>query len=61
MRTWLKDLRIQSGKTMKNVADSAGISESFYSQIENGIRNASVSVAKKIAEILGFNWQKFFE
>lgn len=61
MRSWLKTLRIKAGKTMKIVAENAGISECYYSQIENGVRNASVPVAKKIAEILGFDWQKFFE
>ena len=61
MRSWLKTIRIKAGKTMKSVAEKAGISESYYSQIENGVRNASVPVAKKIAEILGFDLQIFFE
>ena len=61
MRKWLKKIRTKANKTMKNVAENAGISECYYSQIENGARNASVSVAKKIAEVLGFDWQKFFE
>ena len=61
MRNWLKKIRIKANKTMKSVAENVGISECYYSQIENGTRNASVSVAKKIAEVLGFDWQKFFE
>ena len=61
MRKWLKEIREQKGLVMKVVADAAGISECYYSQIEGGSRNASVPVAKKIAEALGFSWQKFFE
>ena len=61
MRVWLKNIRLEAKKTMKNISTEAGISESYYSQIENGTRNASVSVAKKIAEVLGFDWQMFFE
>ncbi|MBR3967722.1 MAG: helix-turn-helix transcriptional regulator [Clostridia bacterium] len=60
-RDWLKDIRITSGKTMKEVSSEAEISECYYCQIESGDRNASVSVAKKIAAALGFSWQKFFE
>lgn len=60
-RDWLKEIRTSSGLTMKEVSSKADISECYYSQIESGVRNASVSVAKKIAEVLGFSWQKFFE
>ena len=61
MRNWLKELRKCAGLTMKQVADAAEISECYYSQIENGTRNASVPVAKKIADTLGFEWQRLFE
>jgi len=61
MREWLKNKRIDSKKTMKCIADEAGISECYYSQIENGTRNVPVKTAKKIAEVLDFDWQKFFE
>ena len=61
MREWLKEARKKEALTMKQIADTAKISECFYSQIENGTRNASVPVAKKIASALGFPWQKFFE
>jgi len=30
-------------------------------KIETGERRLSVEIAKKIAEILGFDWTKFFE
>ena len=61
MREWLKEARKKENLTMKQVSETVKISECFYSQIENGTRNASVSVAKKIAFVLGFPWQKFFE
>ena len=61
MRIWLKDLRIAKKLTMKEVATAANISESFYSQIENGNRNPAVEVAKGIATALDFSWTKFFE
>ena len=48
-------------KTMKDIATEADISECYYSQIESGARDASVTVAKKIANVLGFPWEKFFE
>lgn len=61
MREWLKEIRIEKQFTMKSVSTAAGISECYYSQIENGNRNASVKIAKKIAEVLGFDWKRFFE
>ena len=61
MREWLKKKRIDSKKTMKCIAEAAGISECYYCQIESGVRNVPVKTAKKIAEALGFDWQMFFE
>ena len=61
VKKWLKEIRDSKEMTMKTVAVAAGISECYYSQIENGSRGCSVTVAKKIAEVLGFDWQKFFE
>ena len=61
MRTWLKEIRLKVGMTMKTVAELSGISEGYYCQIENGIRNAPVMTAKKIATALDFDWHLFFE
>ena len=61
MREWLKKIRIDNQLTMKAVAKGAGISECYYNQIENGVRNCPVGTAKKIANVLGFSWEKFFE
>lgn len=58
-RTWLKKLRGDLTKT--EVAQATGIKRQYYSMIENGVRNPSVEVAKKIAEFLNFDWTFFFE
>lgn len=47
--------------TMKQVADLAGISESYYCLIENGVRRPSVKVAKRLAKIYRFRWTRFFD
>ncbi len=61
MRNWLIELRHDAGLTQEELATTCGISRQYYGFIESGDRNASVSVAKKIAAALGFSWQKFFE
>lgn len=59
MRNWLIDLR--GKKTQQLIADQCGISQNFYSWIEQGKRTPSVDVAKKIAAALGFEWTRFFD
>ena len=61
MRNWLIEMRKKKALSQKQVATSCGISRQYYSFIESGERNVPVHTAKKIAEILGFDWQKFFE
>ena len=60
VRMWLKELRNAKKMTMREVATIAGISECYYSQIENGKRNVPVSTAQDLARILEFDWQKFY-
>lgn len=57
---FLKEKRISRNLTMRQVSDSCGISEGFYSMIESGERRPSVETAKKIAAVLGFDWTMFF-
>jgi transcriptional regulator with XRE-family HTH domain len=47
--------------THEDVAERAGIQRPYYTMIENGTRNPSVEVAKRIAKVMGFNWTLFFE
>ena len=61
MREWLYIIRKQKNFTMAKVANEAKISESYYSMIENGNRGVSVTTAKKIAEVLDFDWTRFYE
>lgn len=57
----LVKIRQNKNFTQSQVATSADISLSFYSQIENGVRKPSVETAKRIAKALDFNWTDFFE
>jgi putative transcriptional regulator len=59
MRKWLVEYR--GNKTQEDVATNCGIHRGYYSLIESGERNPSVSVAKRIASYLGFDWTIFFE
>ncbi|REK54752.1 MAG: transcriptional regulator [Thermobacillus sp.] len=61
MRSWLKEAREQRSLTQETVAENAGISRSYYTSIESGMKTPSVEVAKSIAETLGFNWTLFFD
>lgn len=61
MRVFLKEARKKKGLTQNDVADAAGMNRAAYSNIEIGKRSPSVKLAKKIAEVLGFNWTKFYE
>jgi DNA-binding XRE family transcriptional regulator len=61
MRTWLKETRESRKLLQKDIARPVGISQAYYTFIENGSRCPSVKIAKKIAAILNFDWTKFFE
>lgn len=62
MRKWLAAKRKETGMTQAETAAAAGISQSYYAEIERGARGTAlrVSLAKKIAQVLGFDWQLFF-
>jgi transcriptional regulator with XRE-family HTH domain len=59
MRQWL--IQYRGNLTQEQVSFLAGISRSAYSNIENGKRDPSVSMAKKIAKALRFDWRIFFD
>lgn len=61
MRKWLYKMRKAKNFTMLEVAEQSGISESYYSLIENGHRSVPVNTAKRIAKTLNFDWSKFYE
>lgn len=60
MRKWLREIRNCKGISQKTAAELAGISTSFYADIERGFRNPSPTTAQSIAEALGFEWTLFF-
>lgn len=57
---WLKKYRLQTGMTMKDVADVVGITQVSYWQIEHGICKPKVDNAKKIGNLLNFDWRLFY-
>lgn len=59
-RQWLKDLRAKKKLTQQAVAQEAEIARAYYTEIENGVKTPSPSVAQKLSIILDFDWTKFF-
>lgn len=59
MNKWLSTIRNEQELTQVQVADRAGISERYYQDIEAG-RIPPVSTAKRIAKVLGFEWEQFY-
>lgn len=60
-RKWLQELRDKAGATQKEVAELLQITQQHYSYIETGVRRPSPQLAKKIAELLGFDWTRFYD
>ena len=59
---WLRRTRKNQGyKTQKDLADILGISQSHYSNIENGNRMAGGDDALKISIVLGVPMERFYE
>ncbi|MBS3885583.1 MAG: helix-turn-helix transcriptional regulator [Dethiobacter sp.] len=61
MRDWLKNMRVNQGYTQADIAEMACVDVTMISKIELGERRPSVEVAKKIANVLGFNWTLFYQ
>lgn len=57
----LSKKRASKGMTQAELAKALGISRAAYTNIENGKRQPSVKVAKKLAVILDFPWAQLFE
>ena len=53
MREWLKNLRKQNNITQSDMADLLGISQNYYSNIENGARapHLTLPLASQISDI----------
>jgi len=57
----LKELREKKLLTQQQLAEMVGVDRTLISKIESGAAQPSVTTAKKIATVLGFDWTKFFE
>jgi len=60
-RNWLIKIRTDKNMTQEQVAIQSDIERAYYTQIELGVRRPSVSVAKRIASALDFDWTVFFD
>lgn len=56
----LRELRQVKGLTLREVADKAGISVSYLSQLERNQSRLPIGVLKKIADVLGVHMNWFF-
>ncbi|WP_400243786.1 helix-turn-helix domain-containing protein [Niallia sp. JL1B1071] len=59
-RDWLINIRKYSGLTQLQVASRCFIDRGYYAHIESGLRQPSLSVAKKISSVLSFSPALFF-
>lgn len=59
-RDWLIKKRNKLDISQQNVAGACSITRAYHTQIESGVRNPSVVVAKRIAKYLNFDWTIFF-
>lgn len=57
----LRDIRRLRRATLKTIADRAGVSESFLSQVERGRASASIASLRRIANALGVSVAELFE
>ena len=60
-RYWLIKYRKSKELTQTYVAKATGVTQQMYNYIENGKKNPSPKLAKKIGRVLGFDWTKFYE
>lgn len=57
----VKKAREAKGIGQNALANETGVTQQYIWLIENGQRRPSVEVAKKIAEVLDFDWTEFFK
>lgn len=57
----LKDIRNQQGILQRDITEKYGVSQSYYSLIENGYRRPSLDCAMRIALALNISLQDMFD
>lgn len=55
-----KKKREDAGMTQAQIAEKLGITRQAISNIENGIAKPNVENAKKLGNLLGFDWTEFY-
>lgn len=58
--SWLREIRDAEGVTTYQVAEDAGIAQSYYATIETGRRSPGVDVARRLGRRMGFDWRRFY-
>ena len=63
MRSWLKEQREKKNLTQSKIAEKLGISEGYYSYIENGERQKrmDITLVTKLSDIFGLSIQQIVE
>lgn len=61
MRDWLVAIRESKGMTQKALAEKVQISQPSICDIEHGEIDPKPDTAKRIANVLGFDWTRFFD
>ncbi len=56
----LREFRKSRKWTMRDLAQRAGVSVSYISQIESGSANVSVVMLRRLAEVFGIEWVEFY-
>ena len=59
-RKWLVTLRKSAGYSQQKLAEKIGISRSYLSEIENGVKAPAGATAVKIANVLKFDMALFY-
>ncbi len=57
----IRELRVKSGWTQEKLAEKAGISVPFMTQIELARKSASLDVIENIASALGVSYERLFK
>jgi transcriptional regulator with XRE-family HTH domain len=56
---YIKEARKRKRLTQTSVAEKLGVTQSYYSRIENGDRDVDLAVAFEICNVLGLNISDF--
>lgn len=56
----LKDMRRREHMTARQAADCAGVSQGYYTMVEQGKKVPGVGVARKLGSAMGFDWRRLY-